>query len=356
MSAGHLPHINPAAAPSPLDVAWPTTTWPRGTHARQAELEAVVDQAFSDEELATTNAVVVVQGGRVLVERYGGVQEFFDRPPEHITASSQLLSWSMAKSMLHMIIGTLVDEGRLDPDALAPVPEWQGEDDPRREIRLRDLLAMRDGLAFVEVYVIGETSHVIEMLFGEGKEDMAAFTAQLPLAHPPGTFFNYSSGTTNILSRIVADQVGYGDAYREYLERRLFGPLGMTSAVATFDPTGVFVASSYVHATALDFAKFGLLYLRGGEWDGEQLISRSWVDTAQVPLSVDEEGGSFYSWQWWVTGDEYGTYWASGYEGQMICVVPALDALVLRFGKTSEDRYPALAVWRERVVRVLDES
>ena len=356
MSAGHLPHINPDAVSPPRDVAWPTTTWPRGTHARQSELEAVVDQAFSDEELATTNAVVVIQGGRVLVERYGGVQEFFDRPLEPITASSQLLSWSMAKSMLHMIIGTLVDEGRLDPDALAPVPEWQGVDDPRRAIRLRDLLAMRDGLAFVEVYVIGETSHVIEMLFGEGKADMAAFTAQLPLAHPPGTFFNYSSGTTNILSRIVADQVGYGDAYREYLERRLFGPLGMTSAVATFDPTGVFVASSYVHATALDFAKFGLLYLRGGEWDGEQLISRSWVDTAQVPLSVDEESGSFYSWQWWVTGDEYGTYWASGYEGQMICVVPALDALVLRFGKTSEDRYPALAVWRERVVRVLDES
>jgi CubicO group peptidase (beta-lactamase class C family) len=356
MSAGHLPHIEPAVAPPPPDVDWPTTTWPRGTHAHQAKLEAVVDEAFTDEEMATTNAVVVIQGGRVLVERYGGVQEFFDRPPEPITAESQLLSWSMAKSMLHMIIGTLIDEGRLDPDARAPVPEWHDENDPRHAIRLRDLLAMRDGLAFVEVYEIGETSHVIEMLFGGGKEDMAAFTAQLPLAHEPGTFFNYSSGTTNVLSRIVADQIGYGDEYREYLERRLFGPLGMTSAVATFDPTGVFVASSYLHANALDFAKFGLLYLRGGEWNGQHLISRSWVETAQVPLSADVEGGSYYSWQWWVTGDEYGTYWASGYEGQMICVVPALDALVLRFGKTPEDRYPALGEWRERVLRVLAED
>ena len=355
MSTGYLSPVEPAAAPSPPDVDWPTTTWPRGRHSHQAELESVVDQAFSDEDLAITNAVVVIQGGRVLVERYGGVQEFFDRPPEPITASSQLLSWSMAKSMLHMIIGTLVDADRLDPDAPAPVLEWEGEGDPRRAIRLRDLLAMRDGLAFVEVYEIGETSHVIEMLFGEGKEDMAAYTAQLPLAHEPGTFFNYSSGTTNVLSRIVADQVGYGEAYREYLERRLFGPLGMTSAVATFDPSGVFVASSFVHATALDFAKFGLLYLRGGEWDGQQLISRSWADTAQVPLSVDDDG-SFYSWQWWVTGDQYGTYWASGYEGQMICVVPALDALVLRFGKTPEEHYPDLAAWRDRVLRVLDEN
>jgi CubicO group peptidase (beta-lactamase class C family) len=356
MSATHIPHIEPSAAPAPPGVAWPTTEWPRGSHANQAELETVVNEAFVDEELATTNAVVIIQGGRVLVERYGGVQEFFDRPIAPVTATSQLLSWSMAKSMLHMIIGTLVDTGRLDPDAPAPVPEWQGEDDPRRQIRLRDLLAMRDGLAFVEVYEIGETSHVIEMLFGEGKEDMAAYTAQLPLAHEPDTFFNYSSGTTNVLSRIVADVVGYGDEYREYLDDRLFGPLGMSSAVATFDPAGVFVASSYVHANALDFAKFGLLYLRGGEWDEKQLVSRAWVDTAQIPLSVDEESGSFYSWQWWVTGDEYGTYWASGYEGQMIAAVPALDALVVRFGKTSEEHYPDLGAWRERVLRVLDVS
>jgi CubicO group peptidase (beta-lactamase class C family) len=108
-----------------------------------------------------------------------------------------------------------------------------------------------------------------------------------------------------------------------------------------------------VHATALDFAKFGLLYLRGGEWDGQRLISREWADTAQVPLSADVEGGSFYSWQWWVTGDEYGTYWASGYEGQMICVVPALDALVLRFGHTPEEHYPDLANWRGRLLDLL---
>ena len=351
-----LPRIQPSFAPQPVGVPWPTGQWPRATHPRQRALETVVEEAFSSEALARTNAVVVVQGGRVLIERYDGVKEFFDRPVETVTADSTLLSWSMAKSMLHTIIGILVDEGRLDVHAPAPVPEWASEDDPRHAIRLADLLAMRDGLAFVEVYEIGEPSHVIEMLFGEGKSDMAGYTARLPLAHEPGTFFNYSSGTTNVLSRIVADQVGYGDSYRAFLDERLFGPLGMTSAEATFDPTGVFVASSYVHATALDFAKFGLLYLRGGEWDGRTLISRAWAATAQVPLSVDEESGSFYSWQWWVTGDEYGTYWASGYEGQMICVVPALDALVLRFGHTPEAHYPDLAAWRTRVFAVLDST
>ena len=165
--------------------------------------------------------------------------------------------------------------------------------------------------------------------------------------------FNYSSGTTNVLSRIVADVVGYGDAYRDYLSQQLFGPLGMTSAEPTFDDAGVFVASSYVHATALDFAKFGLLYLRGGEWDGRQLISRDWATTAQIPFSVDRETGWYYSWQWWVTSDDYGTYWASGYEGQQISIVPALDALILRFGHTPEESAPLLGEWRQRVIRVL---
>jgi CubicO group peptidase (beta-lactamase class C family) len=349
-----LPHVTPAFSPQPEGVDWPTITWPYATHSRQEELEAVVDEMFTLDELAVTNAVVVIQGGHILVERYGGVREFFDRAPEPITAQSPLLSWSMAKSMLHFLVGTLVDEGRLDPNQPAPVPEWADANDPRHAIRIADLLAMRDGLAFVEEYELGQTSHVIEMLFGEGKDDVAGYTAQLPLAHEPGTFFNYSSGTTNVLSRIVADVVGHGDAYRDFIQNRLFAPIGMTSAEATFDPTGVFVASSYVHATALDFAKFGLLYLRGGEWDGRQLVSRAWTDTAQVPLSADEESGTFYSWQWWVTGDEYGTYWASGYEGQQISVVPALDALVLRFGHTSDDHYPAIRDWRTRVLKVLE--
>jgi CubicO group peptidase (beta-lactamase class C family) len=130
----------------------------------------------------------------------------------------------------------------------------------------------------------------------------------------------------------------------------------MSSAVAGFDGAGVFVASSFLHAQALDFAKFGLLYLRGGEWDGHQLLTRVWAGTAQTPRSRDEEEGTFYSWQWWVTGDQYGTYSASGYEGQRIIVVPALDAVIVRMGHTPSEHYPALNEWRGRVLDVLAKS
>ena len=238
MTDATLPLITPSFATAPVGVEWPTREWPKGTHPHQIELEALADEMFTNDDLAITNAVVIVQGGRVVLERYGGVREFFDRPPEPITSESPLLSWSMAKSVLHCVVGTLVDAGALHPDQLAPVREWHGDDDPRRQIRLSDLLSMRDGLGFVETYELGSTSDVIEMLFGEGKNDVSAYAASVALAHEPGTFYNYSSGTSNILSRIVADQVGYADAYRDYLDQHLFGPLAMTSADPTFDESG----------------------------------------------------------------------------------------------------------------------
>ncbi|HEV2426729.1 MAG TPA: serine hydrolase, partial [Acidimicrobiales bacterium] len=279
------PDATPAYAPQPAGVAWPGAQWPRGDAPRG--LADALDAAFDDPELAETQAVAVVVGGRVVAERYAGALVRFDAAPDPVTDATPMISWSMAKSMLHFVVGTLVDAGRLDPGDAAPVPEWRGDDDPRSAIRVADMLAMRDGLDFVENYTPEGRSDVIEMLFGAGRDDVAAFAADRPLAAAPGTRFSYSSGTSNVLSRVVAGLVGPGDAYRAYLTERLFGPLGMTSARATIDAAGTWVASSYVHASALDFARFGLLYLRGGEWDGRRLVSRDWTDTAQRPLSVD---------------------------------------------------------------------
>jgi len=342
---------DPAAFPTqPPGVAWPTIDWPTDlTDAYDEQL----NEAFTDPLLGETYAVVVVQGGRVLAERYGNALAHFDKPPTPVTADTPLLSWSMAKSMTHFLVGTLVDEGRLDPLAPAAVPEWADPRDPRHAITVADLLAMRDGLDFNEAYVLDQPSHVVDMLFGEGQQDTAGYTARRPLAHEPGSVFNYSSGTTNLLSRLVADQVGPGDPYRAYLQSRLFDAIGMRSATATFDAAGTFIGSSYVYATARDFAKFGLLYLRGGTWGDEQLVSRDWVRTARVPVSVDEESGYGYSWQWWVRGDDYGTFAAHGYEGQRVTVIPALDAIIVRCGKTASDHYPALRAWQDRLIAAL---
>jgi CubicO group peptidase (beta-lactamase class C family) len=336
----------------PAGVAWPTEDWPTGPLDPAVDLAPLLDEVLDPEgPMAETFAVLVVHRGRLVVERYQGALEHFDRPPTPVTAATPLLSWSIAKSVLHAVVGLLVGDGRLDLDTPAAVPEWAAPDDPRHAITLRHLLAMRDGLSFNEDYVDGGTSDVIEMLFGAGQSDMAHFAADRPPAAPPDARCNYSSGTSNIVSGVVARTVGPGESYARFLHSRLFGPLGMTSADPEFDEAGTWVASSFLRASARDYARFGLLYLRDGMWDGTRLLPAGWVDYARTWVSEDPDDASPYGAHWWgVAGDTRGTFRASGYEGQSITICPPLDLVVVRLGKTPLEREDNLTPWRAAMV------
>ena len=333
--------------PQPVDVPWPTDAWPTGPVPAGVDLEPLLDEVMrEDGPLACTYAAVVVHEGRLVAERYGGALEHWDRDHEPVGPDTPLLSWSMAKSMLHALYGMLVLDGLVSVDDRAPVPEWSR--DERGGITIRHLLEMRDGLRWSEDYVDAGVSDVIEMLFGSGAADVAAFAAARPLAAQPGTVFNYSSGTTNVLSRIAGQLVDVPS----YLRARLFEPIGMRSATPTVDAAGTWVASSYVHATARDMARFGHLYLRDGVWEGRRLLPEGWVDQARHHRSTDPESGNGYGAQWWVVADDaHGCFWANGYEGQSILVCPGLDLVVVRLGKTPAEHYPELRDWRARVVR-----
>lgn len=332
----------------PAGVPWPGPDpdgWPVGPVP--PAVAALVDEVFGDEErYGTTYAVVVVQGGRLRHERYGGALPHFDRPPTPVEPTTPLLSWSMAKSILHAAVGLLVGEGRLDPAAPAPVAAWAG--DERAGITLQHLLEMRDGLAWAEDYVDAGVSDVIEMLFGSGQDDVAAYAIGRPALHPPGEVFNYSSGTSNIVARIVGDATPVGP-----LLDRLFDAAGITAARPRFDRAGTFVGSSYIYATARDYARFGLLYLRDGLWDGTRVLPEGWVDHGRTWRSTDPERGAGYGAHWWLVDDGRGTFRASGYEGQMIVCCPALDAVVVRLGRTVEAQVDALTEWRSAVVDAL---
>jgi CubicO group peptidase (beta-lactamase class C family) len=338
----------------PDGVPWPTDEWPRAepVEAVAADLAGLLDDITTDtSRYGTTFAVAVAHRGRLIAERYGGELEHWDGPNEPVEPTTPLLSWSMAKSMLHAVVGMLVAEGRVDPEERAPVPRWDDPADPRHAITVEHLLAMRDGLAWREVYDDTGASDVIEMLFGTGQADMAAFAADRPLAHPPGEMFTYSSGTSNILSGIVARVLGSGEPYRRFLHDRLFGPLGMRSADPRFDAAGTFTASSSVYATARDYLRFGLLYLRDGVWEGERLLPAGWVDHGRRIRSYDETEDRWYGAHWWSVGDELGTFWASGYDGQSLMICPPLDLLVVRLGRSPEDHHnPNLRAWRAAIV------
>ena len=334
-----LPH-------QPRHVAWPTPTWATGEqltgdHDRLLDL---LDSAFRpnpNPDLALTLGLIAVQGGRIVAERYAA----------GTSASTTLISWSTAKSMIQAAVGIALGDGLIDLDAIPAAPEWSDPSDPRHGISLRHLLAMRSGLEFNEDYVDAGTSHCLEMLFGAGAADVAHYAASQPLQHPIDSMWNYSSGTTNIISRALGKAVAAAreeasneGATTAFLKERLFDPLGMSSATPRFDEAGTWVGSSYLYATARDFARFGHLYLRDGVWDGERILPIGWVDEARTPRSPvpAEEGGGFYGWQWWISGDEFGTFSADGYEGQRILVVPALDLVVVRLGKTPIQHAPAL--------------
>jgi CubicO group peptidase (beta-lactamase class C family) len=336
-------------------VPWPSPDpdgWPTGESS--PAIDELVDELIANtERYGTTYAVLVIRGGRLLVERYGGAIPHFDRPEEPVTATTQLLSWSMAKSILHAAVGVLVAEGRLDVDAPAPVPAWHVDpNDTRAAITLEDLLTMRDGLDFAEDYVDAGVSDVIEMLFGDGKDDVAGYAEARPPRHAPDTHFNYSSGTSNIVSAIAARAAGGKGELLDLLRTRIFEPIGITSADPRTDASGTFIGSSYVYATARDFARFGLLYLRDGMWKGARILPEEWVDHGRRQRSVDEDGAG-YGAHWWVVDDDKGSFRASGYEGQSILITPALDLIAVRLGHSTAEMYDALREWRAELVHVL---
>jgi CubicO group peptidase (beta-lactamase class C family) len=311
------------------------------------EADRYLDELFAVDDWHSL-ALVVVHRGELVAERYA---------PD-VTAETPLISWSMAKSITHALVGLLVGDGRMVLDAPALVPEWRAGDD-RAAITVQHLLEMRPGLRFVEDYVDADTSHCLEMLFGSGQHDVGSYAASLPLDHPPGTHWNYSSGTTNIVARCVGDVVA-ADAgaatasertavMRAWMNDALFAPIGMTSADPRFDAAGTFVGSSYVWATARDFARFGLLYLRDGEWEGRRVLPAGWAAHARTPVPVPATERFGYGAHWWLWRDEPEGFAAHGYEGQYLAVLPARDLVVVRLGKTPAECRPDVEATLRRV-------
>ena len=272
-----------------------------------------------------TLAQLVMHKGEIVSEIYG----------PQVTAQTTLISWSMAKSMTHALVGIAQMDGLLNVAESHLLPEWRSDD--RRNITLQQLLEMRSGLSWVEDYVDGDASDVIEMLFGSGKDDIARYAIAQPLATAPGAEWVYSSGTTNIVTRLLGNALGDANGSHVNIERfmrsRLLDAIDMY-AEPKFDAAGTFVGSSYVYATARDFAKFGLLYLRDGVCNGVRILPEGWVDHARTQHVFDEETGLGYGAHWWTLPGERNSLVAAGYEGQYIMVIPDRDLVVVRLGKT----------------------
>lgn len=318
------------------------------------KLEDVIARAFSEpdpQRPRRTLAVVVMRDGRVLYERYAA----------GIGPETPLIGWSMAKSVTNALVGILVLQGRLALDAPVPIPEWKAAGDPRAEITLDHLLRMSSGLRFDEG-MSSPRSDVMRMLLDVG--DAAALAIHKDLVAPPGTRWQYASGTSNILARVIRNALHDDASYLAFPRHELFDRIGMSSAVLETDASGTFVGSSYMYATARDWARFGTLYLRDGVWNGERLLPEGWVkySTSLAPADPQQRYGAHF---WLRIADEYrgtgaqlpvGTYHAVGYGGQFVTVVPARKVVIVRLGDTRYADAWHHAAFVQEMLAVLDHD
>lgn len=322
-----------AALPSqPAGVPWPSQAWPERAPSSEVDvvrLETALGQAFANpppSDVGATHALVVIHRGELVAERYDAAAG----------SETTLPSWSMAKSVLHALVGILVREGRLEIEAPADVPAWQQEGDPRRTITLDQLLRMSSGLRFDEEYTDPDGSSTIQMLFGPGRDDVAAFAADFELLHEPDTVWSYSSGTSNIVAEIVGRRVGGGETgMRAFMKSELLDRIGMRSAKPRFDAAGTWLGSSFLFASARDFARFGLLCLRDGVWEAKRILPEGWMDYARTPTPAS---GGEYGAHFWLATDGTGTFSANGYRGQYTVIVPERDLVIVRLGTSMPEQ------------------
>ena len=328
------------ALPAPDRSAGTDLPWPDGDRVEAAMLPADVDaaalQAASDWAFdrptpeQDTVSLLVVHRGRIVHERYA---PGFDQ-------STRTRTWSTAKSIAVTLIGQRVAEGRLDLDAPLAI-DWlpamaSDSTDPRRDITLRHLLHMSSGLYPVD-------SFGMEYATGSGLAYWAGASSvdgarRRGLVREPGTFWDYENYDTLLavyaLKRTFADEA----AYHAYPREALLDRIGMHHTLLSMDRFGDFILSSQVYTNARDLARFGLLYLNGGRWHGEQLLPEGWIDFVRTPAPASAPRGNDYGGQWWLVPDDRkdevpaDAYSTAGNRGQYVLVVPSHDLVIVRRG------------------------
>lgn len=327
-----------------FDIALPSSVnqdsipWPMGNLITDSLPEGIkndilirtLDEAFFEQDRTkplNSLAVVVVYDGKIIAERYA--PGFY--------RDSRLMGWSMTKSITNALIGILVKDGKLQVDQPAPIEDWK--DDDRKDITLNNLLQASSGLEWSESYFV-PTSTFHNMFIKS--DDKAGYARSMRLKDKPGEHFVYSSGTTLILSGIIRETVG-DEYYYKFPYEKLFYKIGMNQAIIEPDASGTFVGSSYSYASARDWARFGLLYLNDGVWNGERILPEGWVKYTTTPAPSAEIGE--YGAQWWLNAGARNdpskrkyprippdAYWADGFEEQYTMVIPSKKLIVVRLG------------------------
>ena len=333
--------------------------WPAGNVLSDSVLPGVdyskihqaIDEAFIDATPSrplNTLAVVIVYNGQIVGEKYA----------EGIHLNSKLIGWSMTKSVTNALVGTLVKDGKLDLNGSASVAEWKNDD--RKNITLNNLMQGSSGLEWNESYFLPGDFH---NMFTHS-DDKGGYAASKKPRYKPNEVFKYSSGTANLISKIIRHTVGDSLYYR-YPYENFFYRIGMYHALLEPDASGTFVGSSYGYASARDWARFGLLFMNDGVWNGERILPEGWVKYSSTPMPAAPIGQ--YGALWWLNagaknnpGKSYhpelphDEYAAEGFEGQMVMIIPSRKLVVVRLGISHHQS--GIIPLVQKIIRVLPEN
>lgn len=325
----------PVALPNQDSIAWPMGNLVRDTVITGVDytlLNKTVEEAFAEPgetKNRRTRAIIVIYDGQIIAEKYA---EGFDK-------NTRQLGWSMAKSVTNALIGILVRDGKLSLNDAAPFEEWKN--DKRSAITINNLMQMSSGLRWEENY--SKPSDATNMLFKS--KDAGLLASRSPYESEPGKVFEYSSGTSNMLAWIIRNSVG-DSAYYAFASERLFKKTGMHSMILEPDAGGTFVGSSYAFATPRDWGRFGLLFLNDGMFNGERILPEGWSEYSSTPCEGAPLGE--YGAQFWLNAGSKtdvvkrvypdvppDLYWADGYEGQNVFILPSKDLVVVKLSQSS---------------------
>jgi CubicO group peptidase (beta-lactamase class C family) len=330
---GETNHLDAVKLVKPLAII--ADSWPIGEQVEtiapevQSLLTSVMQQDNRDGY--NSRAMLVIKDGEIIAETYS---PGFD-------SESQLLGWSMAKSVTAILLGHLEMKGMVSAKETDLFPEWS---DDRTNISIENLLHMSSGLDFEEIYAPGEDA--TQMLFTE--YDSSQYAKSAPLIAKPGERWLYASGSTNILTRIINERLDDGrHAALKAFHQYLFQPMAMRDSTFEPDPAGMPVGSSYMYASARDWARVGQLMLNGGTLNGHRIVTPQWVKRATTPNdSINEKA---YGYQFWLNQGNLQLRWpdlpadsyaAMGNRKQVLMVLPSKNMVIVRLGWTHESFYP----------------
>ncbi|MCR9228574.1 MAG: beta-lactamase family protein [Flavobacteriaceae bacterium] len=287
------------------------------------QINKAIAMAFAEPESQKTRTFLILYKGHLIAEKY---IDGFDK-------DTPILGWSMTKSVLASCYGILEHQGKLEMDWPAPIPEWK--DDERKDITLNHLLRMQSGLAWDEDYT--GISDVTRMLFLDS--DMTKAQRDKKAIAKPTEIWNYSSGTTNLLSGILKQQFRSHQEYLDFPYSALIDKIGMYSMVMEADMAGNYVGSSYAWASTRDWARYGQLHLNKGNWKGEQLFDASWINYITTPTA--NSNGTYGAHFWLNAEGKYpdvptDMFSCNGFEGQHVFMIPSKDLVVVRTGLAEE--------------------